>query len=115
MAPSTSQRRAHLAKPGHRAICCTATLLHAPDARHVDGRIRGARQPYVRHHGGPLRDRRTHLAGEYSIGDIMHFPWLAPVYGLGLPAMMERPRVVAWHERIAERPAVQRGMAVPAD
>ena len=28
--------------------------------------------------------------------------------------IMDRERVKAWHERIAERPAVQKGMAVPA-
>ncbi len=61
-----------------------------------------------------LADDRPYLAGEYSIGDIMHFGWLAPVLGLKAPVLMERPRVRAWVERIAERPAVQRGLAVPA-
>ena len=45
----------------------------------------------------------------------MHHPWLVPVYGLEMPQMMDLPRVVAWHERVAERPAVQRGMAVPSE
>ena len=62
-----------------------------------------------------LDDGRPFLAGEYSIGDIMHYGWLAPVLGLKAPALMSRPRVLAWVERIAERPAVQRGMAVPAE
>ncbi len=62
-----------------------------------------------------LADGRPYLAGEYSIGDIMHHPWLVPVHALRAPQLMERPRVVAWHERIAERPAVRRGMAVPPD
>ena len=61
-----------------------------------------------------LADGRPYLAGEYSIGDIMHYPWLAPVYNLKAPALMSRERVVAWHERIAERPAVARGMSVPS-
>ncbi len=60
-----------------------------------------------------LSDGRAYLAGEYSIGDIMHYPWLHPVFGLKAPMLMELPRVVAWMERIAERPAVQKGMAVP--
>ncbi len=60
-----------------------------------------------------LSDDRPYLAGEYSIGDIMHYPWLQAVLGLKVPALMERPRVVSWLERIAERPAVQRGMLVP--
>ncbi len=62
-----------------------------------------------------LEDGRPYLAGEYSIGDIMHHGWMDPVLGLKAPALMSRPRVVAWVERIAERPAVQRGMAVPAE
>jgi GST-like protein len=61
-----------------------------------------------------LGDGRPYLAGEYSIGDIMHYPWLAPVYGLKAPMLTSRPHVVAWMDRIAERPAVQRGMQVPA-
>ncbi len=62
-----------------------------------------------------LADGRPYLAGDYSIGDIMHHPWLAPVYGLQAPPLVALPRVVAWHERIAARPAVQRGMAVPPE
>ncbi|MDJ0785640.1 MAG: glutathione S-transferase family protein [Myxococcota bacterium] len=61
-----------------------------------------------------LEDGRDHLAGPYSIGDIMHYPWLRFVYDLKAPPMMTRPRVVAWMERIAERPAVTKGMAIPA-
>ncbi len=60
-----------------------------------------------------LSDDRPYLAGDYSIGDIMHYPWLHPVHGLKAPMLMKRPRLVAWVERIAERPAVQRGYQVP--
>jgi GST-like protein len=60
-----------------------------------------------------LADERPYLAGEYSIGDIMHYPWLHPVLALKAPPLMQRPRVVSWLERIGERPAVQRGMQVP--
>jgi len=61
-----------------------------------------------------LSDGRPFLAGEYSIGDIMHYPWLAIVQNLGAPVLLSRPGVVGWLDRIGERPAVQRGMAVPA-
>ena len=61
-----------------------------------------------------LEDGREHLAGEYSIGDIMHVGWLAPMLSLKAPLLMKRPRVVAWLERIIARPAVQRGLAVPS-
>ena len=60
-----------------------------------------------------LADGRPYLAGEYSIGDIMHYPWLHPVLALKAPQLVRRPRVVAWLERIAKRPAVERGMAIP--
>ena len=60
-----------------------------------------------------LADGRPYLAGEYSIGDIMHYPWMAPLRGLSAPALMQRPRLLAWVDRIGERPAVQRGMSVP--
>jgi len=61
-----------------------------------------------------LSDGRDYLARDYSIGDIMHYPWLAIPLQLKLPQVVEHPHVVAWLERIASRPAVQRGMEVPA-
>ncbi len=60
-----------------------------------------------------LADGRPYLAGDYSIGDIMHYPWMHPVLGLKAPMLMERKAVVEWMERIGERPAVQRGMTIP--
>ena len=61
-----------------------------------------------------LADGRLYLAGEYSIADIMHYPWLQPLQGLRAPMLIEQPRVVAWLDRIGARPAVQRGMKVPS-
>ncbi len=60
-----------------------------------------------------LADGRPFLAGEYSIGDIMHYGWLGMALELKLPLLMKHDLVVAWLERIASRPAVQRGMQVP--
>jgi GST-like protein len=60
-----------------------------------------------------LADGRDYLAREYSIGDIMHFPWLSALHGLRAPQLVSLPRVTAWLDRIGARPAVQRGMAVP--
>ena len=60
-----------------------------------------------------LGDGRDYLVGPYTIADIMHFPWLRIAQVLGVPWISERERVVAWLDRIAERPAVVRGMAVP--
>lgn len=60
---------------------------------------------------GRLADR-DYLAGDYSIADIANWSWVKthrwariPVDGLD--------NLVAWIERIAERPAVERGIAVP--
>ncbi len=61
-----------------------------------------------------LSDDRPYLAGEYSIGDIMHYGWMAPMHGLKAPALMALPRVVSWVERVGARPAVRRGMQVPS-
>lgn len=60
-----------------------------------------------------LSDDREYLAGPYSIGDIMHFPWLQIMKNLGAPEILERERVSNWLGRIEARPAVARGMAVP--
>ena len=60
-----------------------------------------------------LSDGRPFLAGEYSIGDIMHYGWLSLALALKIPQLMEFERVVAWLERIGERPAVQRGNQIP--
>jgi GST-like protein len=60
-----------------------------------------------------LGDGRHFLAGPYSIGDIMHYPWLKVLLDLGAKEITEQKRVVAWLERIGARPAVARGMRVP--
>ena len=60
-----------------------------------------------------LADGRQYLAGEYSIGDIMHYPWLRFVLNLKAPDLMKLPRVVSWLERIGERPAVKKGLTIP--
>ena len=60
-----------------------------------------------------LGDGRQFLAGPYSIGDIMHYPWLKVLFDLGAKEITEQKRAVAWLERIGARPAVQKGMKVP--
>ena len=61
-----------------------------------------------------LADDREYLVGPYSIGDIMHFPWLRLLQNFGSKELLQFSRVVAWLDRIAARPAVERGMAVPS-
>ena len=61
-----------------------------------------------------LADGREYLAGEFSIGDVMHYPWLKFPLDMGAADLVRNKKVVEWLERIGKRPAVQRGMAVPA-
>ncbi|MCP5152162.1 MAG: glutathione S-transferase N-terminal domain-containing protein [Ectothiorhodospiraceae bacterium] len=53
-----------------------------------------------------------YLAGDYSIADIATFPWVAR-HERHQVDLGEFPNVAAWSERIAARPAVGKGMAVP--
>jgi GST-like protein len=61
-------------------------------------------------------DRRLgeadYLAGEYSIADIACFPWVRTVALRG-DGLEEFPNLSRWHQSIAGRPAVQRGLEVP--
>jgi GST-like protein len=57
---------------------------------------------------------RTFVAGDYSIADMALYPWVAYARGLGQD-MSNFARVETWLDRIAARPAVQRGVAVGAD
>jgi GST-like protein len=63
-------------------------------------------------------DRRLaeseYLAGpEYTMADIVNFPWLRNTKRIGIdPA--EFPHFTRWVDKIAARPAVQRGLVVPA-
>lgn len=55
------------------------------------------------------------LAGEeYSIADIATFPWLRNAERRGIE-LADYPAVKRWHDMIAARPAVQRGVAVLAE
>jgi GST-like protein len=54
---------------------------------------------------------RHYLAGDYSIADIACWGWSRNWKRQG-QNIEEFPRVKAWHERVAERPAVRRGVAV---
>ena len=51
--------------------------------------------------------------GDYTIADIATFPWCARHEWQGIP-LEDYPNVKRWYDAIAARPAVERGMAVPA-
>lgn len=57
---------------------------------------------------------RPYFAGEdYSMADIAHFGWthIAQLVGFDFA---QHPHLMAWHQRVAARPAVRRGIALPA-
>lgn len=51
--------------------------------------------------------------GDYSIADIATYPWVAVYEFQGL-TLDEHPNLKRWFETLQQRPAVQRGMQVPA-
>jgi GSH-dependent disulfide-bond oxidoreductase len=53
---------------------------------------------------------RNYLAGEYSIADIACFPWVRLWKDLAQD-IEQFPNLKSWIDRIAARPAVQRGLA----
>lgn len=55
-----------------------------------------------------------YLAETYSIADIACFPFIAAAAVAGSGLLDRYPNIKRWHDVIKERPAVQRGMAVPA-
>ena len=56
--------------------------------------------------------QREFVAGEYSIADMAIYPWCQRADWQGV-ALDDFPWVRRWMERMAERPAVERGMSVP--
>ena len=61
-----------------------------------------------------LHDRRYLAGGDYTIADIICFPWTVNWKGQGQD-IEEFPYFRRWFEEIGARPAVQRGLAVGAD
>lgn len=60
-----------------------------------------------------LRDR-DYILGEYSIADMISFPWAFIAKPLGVE-LSEYPRVAAWRGNIKRRPAVQRAIDLYKD
>ena len=59
----------------------------------------------------------AYLGGDYSIADIITYPWVAPAFELIAAAkpdvVGEGANVRRWLKAVGERPAVIRGMAIP--
>lgn len=60
-----------------------------------------------------LGESRYIAGDDYSIADIAIFPWLRSWQNQGID-WADHPQLKAWFDAIAERPAVQRGVAVLA-
>ena len=58
-------------------------------------------------------EAHDYLADEYSIADIATYPWTAR-YEWHKTRLEDFPHVKRWFDAISARPAVQRGMRVPA-
>jgi GST-like protein len=58
-----------------------------------------------------LSDREW-VAGEYSIADMANYPWFAAVEKDEPDVLEHTPAVKRWMERMAARPAVQKGMSI---
>jgi len=54
-------------------------------------------------------DGRDYILGEYSIADMISFPWVLIAKPLGA-SLKKFPNVTAWRARIKERPAVRLGV-----
>jgi GST-like protein len=60
-------------------------------------------------------EEAPYLAGDgYSMADIITFPWIRSAERRNID-LADYPSVKRWHDEIAARPAVQRGVAVLAD
>ncbi|MBP2228308.1 glutathione S-transferase family protein [Azospirillum agricola] len=65
---------------------------------------------------GAMDDRLAvaeYLATSYSVADIACFPFIAAAAVAGGGLLDRFPNLKRWHDAVAARPAVQRGMAVP--
>jgi GSH-dependent disulfide-bond oxidoreductase len=61
-----------------------------------------------------LEGTRFMAGNQYTVADVAIFPWLRSWQNQGID-WTDFPRLKAWFDRIAARPAVQRGVAVLAD
>lgn len=53
-----------------------------------------------------------YLAGDYSIADIATWPWVS-IHGWAGVELEGLPNLERWIEKVGQRPAVQRGRAIP--
>ena len=61
-----------------------------------------------------LEDREWIIGSEYSIADMINFPWVLITKAMQLP-LDDFPHLARWRQAVKERPAVQRGVALGKD
>ena len=61
-----------------------------------------------------LEDRDWIVGDDYSIADMINFPWVLIAKAMQLP-LDDYPHLVRWRQAVKERPAVQRGVALGKD
>jgi GST-like protein len=90
--------------------------FNLPDSERNDGMVTIFLEECLRVFGvldTILAAEPDYLAGDYSIADIMTYPWIKAAKD-AQPAFVEPyEHLCAWIERVGARPAVVRGMAVP--
>jgi GST-like protein len=59
-------------------------------------------------------DGRLYICGDYSIADIAFYPWISRAQPLEID-MDEFGNLAEWLDRVGERPAVQRALAIVAE
>ncbi|MGB6976882.1 MAG: glutathione S-transferase N-terminal domain-containing protein [Gammaproteobacteria bacterium] len=57
-------------------------------------------------------NKNDYFSTDYSIADIALFPWVMRYEALEIP-LRDYPGLQGWYDRVAARPAVQRGIQVP--
>ncbi len=56
---------------------------------------------------------QEYISGEYSIADMAIYPWVA-IYEMQGLTLDDYPHVKRWIDQVKQRPAVTRGMVIPA-
>jgi GST-like protein len=91
--------------------------INRPEAERNDEMIRIFFEESLRVFGvvdTVLGDGRSYLAGEYSIADLMTYPWIEAARSAQASIVAPFTHVTAWLDRVGAREAVKRGMAVPS-
>ena len=83
-------------------------VFYKPAGARDEARIARARETIARHYDG-LEARlgeQGHLAGEFSVADVGYFLTITFATTLGAAPGERTPRLLAWYDRVRERPAV---------